>query len=396
MKILLLCNKLPYPTNDGSSIAIARMIEGLVENGAEITVLSLNTKKHFKDPKNIPQTIQAKARFVVIDVDTNPTIGNALVNVFQRLPFHVSRFYKKTVEQKITELLNETTFDIVQAEGLFMMPYKRSVWAHSKAKMVLRAHNVEHLIWQRTADEHPTAVTRSYLRMQVKKLKQYENYCSKVANAIIPISPVDAPYFAALNKNTFTAVCGCERVSNPVTINSTRFFHLGAMDWLPNQLGVDWLLNEVWPLVMAKNPNLELHLAGRAMEKKLTNLKQAGVVVHGSVIDAADFRDNHGIMLVPLLSGSGLRIKIVEGLAEGLPIISTSVGAEGVGATHGENILISDSASDFANAILHLADSPELALQIGKNAATLAAESYQNQAIIRDLVQFYTDTWQIS
>jgi glycosyltransferase involved in cell wall biosynthesis len=393
MKILLLCNKLPYPANDGSSIAIAKMIEGLVKANVQLTVLSLNTKKHHKNPDDIPVELRQKVRFVIVDVDTNPTIGNALTNFFERLPFHVSRFYQKGVEQKLEELLAETDFDIVQAEGLFMMPYKRTVWAKSKAKVVLRAHNIEHLIWQRTADEHPLAVTRSFLRMQVKKLKRYEDYCATKADAIVPISPADQPYFETLNPKTKTAVCGTDGFKNNDKIHPTRFFHLGAMDWLPNKLGVNWLLNEVWPKVVAVNPTLELHLAGRSMDEKLAKLKQTGVVVHGSVTDAAAFRANHGTMLVPLLSGSGLRIKIIEGLAEGLPIISTTIGAEGIAVTHNENIVLADTAEAFAEAILHLASTPGFGLQIGKNAATLAAKNYQNSTIINGLVQFYRQAW---
>ena len=393
MKILLLCNKLPYPANDGSSIAIARMIEGLVAANVELTVLSLNTKKHYKNSNDIPEAIQKKVRFEIVEVDTNPTIGNAFVNLFERLPFHVSRFYQKDVAQKLEALLAETEFDIVQAEGLFMMPYKRIVWEKSKAKVVLRAHNIEHLIWQRTADEHPMAVTRSFLRMQVKKLKRYENYCAANADAVIPISPVDQPFFQAINPTTHTSVCGMDEFHKHGKYHPMRFFHLGAMDWLPNKLGVNWLLKEVWPKVISQSPNLELHLAGRSMDDKLVKNKQPGVFIHGAVDDAVAFRAEHGTMLVPLLSGSGLRIKIIEGLAEGLPIISTTIGAEGIAVTDTKDIMLADTAEAFANAILHMAKDQALSSQIGKNAATLAAKNYQNSTIIKDLVQFYSQTW---
>lgn len=393
MRILLLCNKLPYPANDGSSIAIARMIEGLVDANVELTVLSLNTKKHYKNANHIPEGIRQKVRFEIVDVDTNPTLGNAFVNLFERLPFHVSRFYQKDVAQKLETLLAETEFDIVQAEGLFMMPYKRIVWEKSKAKVVLRAHNIEHLIWQRTAEEHPMAVTRSFLRMQAKKLKRYENYCAAIADAIIPISPADQPYFEAINPNTHTSVCGTDVFHKHGKYNAKRFFHLGAMDWLPNKLGVNWLLTEVWPKVIGQNPKLELHLAGRSMDEKLAKLKQTGVFIHGEVDNAVAFRAEHGTMLVPLLSGSGLRIKIIEGLSEGLPIISTTIGAEGIAITDTKDILLADTAEAFANAILHMAKDQALSSQIGKNAATLATENYQNSTIIKNLVQFYSQTW---
>jgi glycosyltransferase involved in cell wall biosynthesis len=396
MRILLLCNKLPYPCNDGSSIAIARMIEGYIEAGAELTVLSLNTIKHFKDPELIPQSIKERVNFEIVEVDTNPTVGNAFVNFFQRLPFHVSRFYQKPVEQRLENLLAKQEFDIVQCEGIFMMPYKQLVWKKSTAKIVLRAHNVEHLIWERTTREQTKPVLKTFLKAQSAKLKRYEIHCATKADAILPISPVDAAFFIEYNQQVYTVPCGVDSVKSNKSLNCQSFFHLGAMDWLPNQKGIDWLLKEVWPKVMANNNKLSLHLAGRAMSNELRKVKLPGVFVHGEVDDARTFRAEHGVMLVPLHSGSGMRIKIIEGLAESIPVISTTIGAEGIEAENGKNILLADDAQSFAEAILRIANDEDACKSIGKNAATLAAEKYLNQTLIADLVEYYKNTWQIS
>jgi glycosyltransferase involved in cell wall biosynthesis len=396
MRILLLCNKLPYPSNDGSSIAIARMIEGYLQAGAELTVLSLNTKKHFKNPESIPQKIKESVHFEIVEVDTNPTVGNAFANLFQRLPFHVSRFFQKPVAQRLEQLLDEQTFDIVQCEGIFMMPYKQIAWKKSKAKIVLRAHNVEHLIWERTTQEETKPVLKAFLKAQSAKLKRYEIHCATKADAILPISPVDAVFFEKYNQHVKTVPCGVQSVQANKSVNNKNFFHLGAMDWLPNQLGIDWLLKEVWPKLMAKNNQLKLHLAGRAMSNDFLKLKLPGVQVHGEVEDAHSFRAEHGVMLVPLQAGSGMRIKIIEGLAEGIPVISTTIGAEGIEAENGKNILLADDAQSFAEAILRIANDEDACKSIGKNAATLAAEKYLNQTLIADLVEYYKNTWQIS
>ena len=395
MNILLLANKLPYPANDGSSIAVARMIEGFIANGISLTVLALNTKKHHKDPADIPAHVRAYVTFHSVDVDTNPSVGNAFLNLFQRLPFHVSRFFQKKVATRLEALLKETDFDVVQAEGLFMMPYKRLIWQNSKAKLVLRAHNIEHLIWKRAAENQTKPILKQFLRAQAHKLKRYETYCARIADAVLPISPVDAQFFSAFNQRVHTVPCGVDvQPLMPVALAPNRFFHLGAMDWLPNQQGVQWLIQHVWPLVYAKNANLELHLAGRAMPQWLLNVKSPGITVHGEVAHAKTFRQAHGVMLVPLLAGSGLRIKIIEGLAEGLPIISTAIGAEGIHAVQGESILIANTADAFAAAMLALTNDMQRCAEIGKNAATLAAKTYQNKEIIADLAEFYTHTWQ--
>ena len=126
----------------------------------------------------------------------------------------------------------------------------------------------------------------------------------------------------------------------------------------------------------------------------LKNHEQPGVTIYGEVADAAAFRRDHGVMLVPLLAGSGMRIKIIEGLAEGLPMIATPIGAEGVAVTQGLNILLAETPQIFADAILQLAEDDARCAEIGKNAATLAAKAYQNRHLISGLLDFYTRTWQ--
>lgn len=392
MKILLLCNKLPYPTNDGSSIAIARMIEGFVDASAQVTALCLNTVKHRKDPQKIPSAIKKNVHFEIVEVNTNPTRRNAFANLFQKLPFHVSRFYQKEVADKLLELLQSTPYDVVQLEGIFMMPYFRLIRDHSHAKIALRTHNVEHQIWERAI---PTAkpVLRAFLKNQTKKLKRYEHWCAKEVDAVVAISENDARYFKVFNKKIIAIPCGIQRVTEVKNVNNRSFFHLGAMDWLPNQQGVEWLLDNVWPLVLEKDNTLALHLAGRAMSHEFAKRSVPGVTIHGEVEDATAFRKNHGIMLVPLLAGSGIRIKIIEGLAEGLPIISTKIGAQGIPGTPGENILLAKSEEEFAESILLLANNPEKCRAIGKNAALLATENFMNKNLANRLLAFYNGTW---
>lgn len=396
MKILILCNKLPYPANDGSSIAIAKMIEGFVAEKADLFVLSLNTVKHFKNPESIPEAVKNAAHFTVVDVNTNPTSRKAFVNLFQKLPFHVSRFFQPPVAEKLVALLRKNDFDVVQVEGLFMMPYAQLIKKHSTAKIALRTHNIEHRIWERAVESTAQPVLKAFLKTQTRKLKRYEWFCAHLADGIVAISEKDEEYFLDHNEVSITIPCGIDNADANHLIDNHHFFHLGAMDWFPNQQGIDWLVKNVWPIVFAANNKLTLHLAGRAMDEKLLNLKAEGIVVHGEIDDASEFRKTHGIMLVPLLAGSGIRIKIIEGMAEGIPTISTRIGAEGILAENGQEIVFADTAADFANAMLHLANNAELCQQIGKNAAILAEQKFLNKNLAHKLMAFYRAAWQIS
>lgn len=393
MNILMLCNKLPYPANDGSSIAMARMIEGFSKADCKTTVLCINTIKHFKDPKDIPLKLLENTRFEVVSLDTNPTLGKAFMNLFQKLPFHVSRFYQPEVAAKLAALLQNNIFDVVQIEGVFLMPYMHLIRKYSTAKIVLRAHNVEHQIWARILASTKNPVVKVFLKTQIKKLKNYEIAAAKMADAIVPIAETDMRFFKRYNEKILTVPCGITTLVPVEKICPNAFFHLGAMDWLPNVQGVDWLLREVWPKVFAQNNLLKLHLAGRCMPESYKEKNIPGVFVHGEVADASKFRKNHGIMLVPLLAGSGMRIKIVDALAQGLPIIATPIGAEGIDIENGKNGILAQNAEAFATAMLTLVNSPEKCSELGKNAALLAHEKFLNQELVNGLLDFYKSAW---
>ncbi len=172
---------------------------------------------------------------------------------------------------------------------------------------------------------------------------------------------------------------------------ATRLFHLGSMDWLPNREGVEWLLKEVWPRVLETQPEATLYLAGRHMPTDLLEREEPQVHIMGEVSDATEFIEKNGIMLVPILSAGGIRVKIIEGMAQGKPIVSTPIGAAGIDYKHGENILIGETAEDFAEHIHTLISRSDLRRDIGKNARELVEKKYEDRRIIGDLLDFYKE-----
>ena len=168
-------------------------------------------------------------------------------------------------------------------------------------------------------------------------------------------------------------------------------FHLGSMDWLPNQDGIRWLLDKVWPRVLAKFPDVRLHLAGRSMPQWMLESEHPNVDVVGEVDSAFDFIASHSIMVVPLHSGGGMRIKIVEGLALRKAIVSTTLGAAGIDYSNGDDIFIADSAEQFADCLNQLLSDSDLRERMAKNGQRLASESYENEVVIAKLVSFYND-----
>jgi glycosyltransferase involved in cell wall biosynthesis len=161
------------------------------------------------------------------------------------------------------------------------------------------------------------------------------------------------------------------------------------MDWIPNLEGICWFLEKVWPEVHRRYPALHYYLAGRHMPGWLKEKQFPNVVVVGEVDDATAFMHSKSVLIVPLFSGSGIRIKIIEGMACGKPIISTSVGAEGIHCTPGRNIFIADSPDEFVRSISAFIEDKELCDSVGRNARDLVLTEYNRDLIISKLLGFY-------
>jgi glycosyltransferase involved in cell wall biosynthesis len=202
---------------------------------------------------------------------------------------------------------------------------------------------------------------------------------------IAAITPDDARFFALQTKKPVEAIpFGIDLSNYQLSTVSPEFpslFHLGSMNWIPNEEGISWFLENVWPIVTTQHPDLKLYLAGRCMPAWLSNLQLKNVVILGEVDDAQKFMRSKAISVVPLLSGSGIRIKIIEAMALGRAVISTSLGAEGIRLENGTEILLADSPETFANAIDILVTNEERTLEIGKSARKRIESDYDNVTI---------------
>ena len=161
------------------------------------------------------------------------------------------------------------------------------------------------------------------------------------------------------------------------------------MDWIPNQEAVEWFLNNCWNSILKTNPECKFIIAGRNMPEKFKNMNLPNVQVIENIIDNKEFYSKYDIMLVPLLSGSGLRIKIIEGLSFGKAIVSTSIGAEGIPVQNKKELLLANDPNEFVKAVQELLSSPELKSTIEKNAKDFALEHLNNKAITANLVTYF-------
>ena len=396
MRILQISNKAPYPPNDGSSIAVYNMANGFIQNNVDFHLITINTKKHFKSDALVPDDFKKKSQYTSVYKNTGTKPIGAILNLFTNESYFVSRFVFKEFENELISCLNKHEFDIVQIEGIFMAPYIPVIRKHSKAKITIRTHNAEHVIWDRLIQNEGNGLKKQYLQLQNKRLKKTEIELLGIADAIIPITPTDKTIFEELEikSNYFISPTGIDIDRYQIDYSKekpTTFFHLGSMDWMPNVEGVDWFLKEVYLPYFQNNEAITFNFAGRFMPKRFFEQSSKNLQFIGSVEDNISFYNQHDVMLVPLQSGSGMRIKIIEGMAMGKAIISTSIGAEGIPVTHLENIIIADNPKEFADAITDLAKNDELKLKLKKNARSFIQNHFDNKNLVNQLLIFYKD-----
>jgi glycosyltransferase involved in cell wall biosynthesis len=396
MRILQISNKAPYPPNDGSSIAVYNMAKGFIQNNVDFHFITINTKKHFKSDALVPDDFKKKSHYTSVYKNTGIKPIGAILNLFTNESYFISRFVFKEFESELISCLIKHEFDIVQIEGIFMAPYIPIIRKHSKAKITIRTHNAEHVIWDRLIQNEGNELKKQYLQLQNKRLKKTEIELLGIADAIIPITPTDKIIFEELEikSNYFISPTGIDIDRYQIDYSKEKpitFFHLGSMDWMPNVEGVDWFLKEVYLPYFQNNEAITFNFAGRFMPKRFLEQSSKNLQFIGSVEDNISFYNQHDVMLVPLQSGSGMRIKIIEGMAMGKAIISTSIGAEGIPVTHLENIIIADNPKEFADAITDLAKNDELKLKLKKNARSFIQNHFDNKNLVNQLLIFYKD-----
>ena len=393
MKILLLCNKSPYPAFEGGPMAMNSIVTGLLRAGHQLKILAVNSKKFEVKPEDIPEDYRRQTGIELIDIDLRLHPLQAFKNLFTNKSYHVERFISKDFNNRLIEILKADVYDVVQLETLYMTPYIETIRTYSKALVVLRAHNVEHIIWERIAKSTGFPLKRAYINHLARTLRNYELSVINDVDGIAAITRKDAAYFRKYCATTTIdipyGVYPEEFTPKSEIEGKPSFYHIGSMNWMPNEEGIRWFIENCLDSVTAKVPDFVFHLAGRHMPQWLKELKNSHVEVLGEVADAKAFVTQHDVAIVPLLSGSGIRIKIIESMALGKTVITTQIGAEGILYEEDANIIIAENKAKMVEAIRRINENPAMAETIGKAARQLVEEVYDNRKITERLLLFY-------
>lgn len=397
MKILLLCKKFPYPLKDGESLAVHSLSKALVELGCQVSLLAMNTRRHYYRGQERPAALSHFTRIETVDVDNRIKPKEAFLNLFSDESYHVARFVSPAFARALQQMLDRESYDVVQLETLYLAPYVPIVRRYSKAAVAMRAHNVEHEIWERISAHSQPGPRKWYLNHLTRKLRTYETRHLNTYDLLVPITDRDLQLFRKLG-------CRVPACVAPIGLPADRYepdfssFHgpislsfIGSLDWMPNIEGLKWFLEQVWPRATRLFPQLELHIAGRHTPDWLLRLRRQNVTVHGEVPRADEFINRHSMMVVPLLSGSGMRAKILEAMALGKVVISTRIGLEGIGARDREEVMVADTPEEFLQALLNCHSMNGSLEKMGRRAHSLISEQYDHRAVAERLVAAYSE-----
>ena len=397
MKILILTHRVPFPQNGGYPIVICNTARGLANLGHEVSLVSLNSKKsyHRYEYNEDDQDLLTKINYRSFDINTNVSIVDVAVNLFSKTSFNINKYYNGEFEKLLIQEIRKTAYDIIQFEGLWVSLYLNSVRKHTRAKLIYRAHNIENQIWQRLAQQKTDPFKKSYLRLHAKRIKKYEleqlnnfdgvavftaqdkstllEYGTKIPIEIIPVGINIDRYKPNFDKTEFPSL-----------------FFLGSLDWLPNREGIEWFLENFHKDLIEGDLRVRFYVAGNDIPDRFDDYEVLGkIFIQGEVDDALEFVNSKSIMIVPLLSSGGMRVKIVEGMAMQKCIISTSLGAEGINYQNGVNILIANDQDEFYDAIKHCISDEEYCKKIGVNARRLIENQHDVNKVTVKLVDFF-------
>lgn len=395
MRVLLIYNKAPYPLKDGGAIAVNSLASGLATASIHVRLFALNPSRNYIAPEAVPTAMQQRLQLSLHPLNTDLAPHKALLNLVEGSPFHISRFFQPHIASALQQLLEAETFDLIQLEAPFVGLYLPLIRKFSKAPVVLRAHNVEYLIWQRLASGSTNPLKAWYLRLQAQRLQAFETKLWQQVDGIAAISEVDATFIRKHSpKPVISLPTGLVLSNYPAllrsALNTQRLGFLGSMDWQPNQEAVRWFVQAIWPKLQSEFPDTSVTFAGKNFPRNLLQLAKNRLVMQGEVADATAFLQEHPVFIVPMRSGSGIRIKLLEAMALGLPIISTSIGAEGLPVEDGKHLLLADDVISFAKALHRLQKDEDFAFNLGQQGRQLIESHFNSADLTQQLITFYT------
>jgi len=380
LKLLIIDEEFPYPLNSGKRIRsfnLARELAGL----NEITYLAYGevespAARQLRDNDIKTEAVSPRDR-----KQSGPKFYTRLAaNLYSDLPYIVTSHYTPRYAEKLATLMVQEKYDLVICEWT---PYAVFVRDLPGIKKVIVAHNIESSIWQRYLATEKNPLKRFYISLQAKKVARFEQNCYRWVDGATAVSDAEARQITRFGGNYPVEV-----IANGVAVDyfaprevspdPDKLVFTGSMDWRPNQDAALFFVHEILPRIKEKRPEISVLFVGRKPPKKIKKLESVpGVTITGTVPDVRPFIADGSVYIVPLRIGGGSRLKILEAMAMRRPVVSTTVGAEGLEVTPDENILLADNPEGFAAAVLRCLNDHKLSRKLSDEGYRLVHRTYR-------------------
>lgn len=384
---------LPFPPDSGPKVKTWNVIKYLCQQH-EVTLVSFIRGDQSQEVERLRQVC---SRVETVPMERNLALdGTAFLrSLATGQPWMMTRDDRRNMRQLVDRLAAETRFELAHADQLNMAQYALRIRG---AKQVLDAHNALWQLYQRLAATLPAGPKRWVLERDWRLLRQYEGEICRKFDAVTVVSEEDRQALSeAMGAN-------CPATVIPITVDLDEFppiergvdanhiISVGTMYWPPNVDGMLWFLQEIYPLIRQQMPGVAFDIVGARPPEEIAayDRREIGVHVHGYVADPTPLLQNAGVMVVPLRAGSGMRVKILNAMAQGLPIVTTSMGCEGIEVVHDQHLKIADTPSEFAAAVLECLQNPHEAKRLGEAGRQLIAERYDYRTACRPLDAIYS------
>lgn len=372
-RILMFTGRLPFPLDDGWKIRTASLLRGLAAAGHEVDLLS------FAAPgETLPARSERSGEIVTVTRRKAYAVSDLVKGLLFDTPFLVLNYRQRDYGRAFARMLESKRYHAVMVEDIVMAQY---AFARDVPVRVLDMHNVESHLLRRYAHETANPLRKWYALLTARKLAAYEVALANRFDMVLTCSAEDRERLIAGNVETpVQVVPNGVRTSFYDTLSAAdgtedAIAFVGSMDYHANISGVMHFVQRTLPLILRERPTLRLYVVGKNPPPEIRALASRNVVVTGTVDDVRPYLARARVIVVPLLVGGGTRLKILEAMASGRPVVSTRLGAEGItgGSDH---LVLADEPEAFATAVLALLDDQESRERIGTRARAFVAARY--------------------
>ena len=401
MRVLHFAPRVYWPLDTGAKLRNYHLARVLAQR-TRVTLLAFNDHEESSAPLENPyeQVIEVKR-------DAAYTVSNVVRGLWGRTPLPVLNYTTESMKKALERILSDKDFDVVQVESIHLMAYLPIIRAARKPPLVICDwHNIESELMQRYSEREPNLLRRAYAGKTARLMSEFERRAVREFDAHVTVSQRDAERLRSLNANAriFVIQNGVDTEyysdaqiekaawARREAPGKSRIVFVGSMDYHANIEGAVNFAREVWPRLRARQPELVFTIVGRDPSRGVRELAAIpGIQVTGTVDDVRPFYRRAVAAIVPLNVGGGSRLKILEAMAAGVPVVSTTLGAEGLDVQHGQNILIADTNEQIVEAIVRVVENEDRRRELGAAGRALVADHYDWSKVGVSLFKTYEE-----